>query len=290
MHMKKILAIAAMSLCIGANAQNKPAKSINDKTLDSVIDRLEKSGKLDEAINRVLSNRVQAQKEEQARLALEQEKKNQENAKLVAKFNDKDHYRGDKNARYSMIVYEDMECPFCQMFAEVPEKAIAKLKDVNYVSRANPLDFHMPMAAKQAVLAECIATEVGNDGYFAFTQNIFKNTLKNGKGLPLLSKDYLFKGTKQEIALFNQQSETDKPLFVAAKDAGVKNFEQLVTCYRDPNVSMKLQNMLVESAKIGITGTPMVILKDNVTNKSAMYPGLVSEEELINRVNQFIAQ
>lgn len=288
--MKKILAIAAMSLCMSVNAQNKPNQPVDNKTLDNIIQRLEKSGKLDEAINRVISNRIQSEKAEQARLALEQEKKNQENAKLVAKFSESDHYRGDKNARYSIIVYEDMECPFCQMFAEVPERAILKLKDVNYVSRANPLQFHMPMAAKEAVLAECVATELGNDGYFAFTQNIYKNTLKNGQGLPLLSNDYVFKGTEKEKELFNKQAATDKPLFVAAKSVGVKNFEQLVNCYRDPNVSLKLQNMIAEATKYGITGTPMVILKDNVTNKSAMYPGVVSEEELVERVNKFIAQ
>lgn len=288
--MKKILAIAAMTICIGANAQTKHNTSIDTKTLDSIIEKLEKSGKLDEAINRVISNRIQAEKEAQAKLALEQEKKNQENAKLVAKFSETDHYRGDKNARYSIIVYEDMECPFCQMFAEIPEKAIAKLKDVNYVSRANPLQFHMPMAAKEAVLAECIATELGNDGYFSFTQNVFRNTLKNGQGLPQLNNDYVFNGTEKEKELFNKQTSTDKPLFVVAKTAGVKNFEQLVSCYRDPNVSMKLQNMLADSVKYGITGTPMVILKDNTTNKSAMYPGVVSEEELVDRVNKFIAQ
>lgn len=288
--MKKILVLAALAVCMSANAQTKGSQKLDDKTLDSIIQRLEKTGKLDEAVNRVISNRIVAQKEEQARLALEQEKKNQENAKLIAKFNDTDHYRGDKNARYSIIVYEDMECPFCQMFAEVPEKAIAKLNDVNYVSRANPLQFHMPMAAKEAVLAECISSELGNDGYFAFTRNVFRNTLKNGQGLPQLSNDYVFKGTEKDKELFNKQSINDKPLFVAAKDAGVKNFEQLVTCYRDPSVSMKLQNMLGESLKYGITGTPMVVLKDNVTNKSAMYPGVVSEEELIQRVNQFIAQ
>lgn len=288
--MKKILSLAALAVCMGANAQTKHTQSLDDKSLDAIIQKLEKSGKLDEAVNRVISNRIVAEKEAQAKLALEQEKKNQENAKLVAKFSENDHYRGDKNARYSIIVYEDMECPFCQMFAEVPEKAIEKLKDVNYVSRANPLQFHMPMAAKEAVLAECIATELGNDGYFAFTRNIFKNTLKNGQGLPQLSSDYVFKGSAKEKELFDKQNSSDKPLFVAAKDAGVKNFEQLVTCYRDPNVSMKLQNMLVEAMKYGITGTPMVVLKDNVTNKSAMYPGVVSEEELVDRVNKFRSQ
>lgn len=288
--MKKWLVLTTLALCIGANAQTVSHQQIDNKTLDLIVQRLEKTGKLDEALNRAIDRRIKAEKEAQAKLALEQEKKNQENAKLIPGFSEKDHYLGDKNARYSMIVYEDMECPFCQVFAEVPEQALLKLKNVNFVSRANPLQFHMPAAAKEAVLAECVANELGNDGYFKFTRAVFRNTLKNGQGLPALDSGYKFQGTENEMATFNGFKAAEKSLFAVAKEVGVKDIESTYGCYKNPQISLKLQNLLNESTKYGITGTPTIILKDNKTNKSAMIAGVMSEEELVDRVNKFIAQ
>lgn len=289
--MKKLLLLLTMfSICIGVNAQTVSQKQIDSKTLDLIIQRLEKSGKLDEALNRVIDKKIKTEKENQARLALEQEKKNQENAKLISGFNDKEHYMGDKEARYSIIVYEDMECPFCQVFAQVPEKVILKVKNVNFISRANPLQFHMPAAAKEAVLAECVAIELGNEGYFNFTRAIFKNTLKNGQGLPSLDSSYKLQATEKEIAIFNEFKSSEKSLFAVAKEIGIKDIETTYNCYKNPQTSLNLQNLLNESAKYGITGTPTIILKDNKTNKSSMISGIMTEEELIDKINNFIAQ
>lgn len=286
--MKKWFILTTLALSLSANAQQVKPQSIDNKTLDLIIQRLEKTGKLDEAINRAIEKRIKAEKEAQAKLALEQEKKNQENAKLIPGFNEKDHYLGDKNARYSMIVYEDMECPFCQAFAETPENVLLKLKNINFVSRANPLQFHMPAAAKEAVLAECVSNESGNEGYFKFTRMIFKNTLKNGQGLPPLDSKYEFEGNDKEKSLFNQFKPAEKSLFAVAKEAGVKDITETFDCYKNPQTSLKLQNLLNESVKYGITGTPTTILKDNQTGKSKMIAGVLPEDVFLQEVESFM--
>lgn len=285
--MKKLVVLIALSVCAGVHAQTINPQ-LDNETMDLIIQRLENSGKLDEALNKAINRKIKADKEMQARVALEQEKRNQENAKLVAGFNKNEHYLGDKNARYSMIVYEDLECPYCQVFAEIPEKAILKLKDVNFISRANPLPFHMPVAGREALVAECVADELGNEGYFKITRLIFKNTLKNGQGLPLLSNNYRFKGNHKEIAIFKDLNPQEKSLFALAKDIGIKDISSIVSCYKNPQSSVKLENLVKESMKNGITGTPTIILKDNKTNKSAMMAGVMSEEDLVNKVNKFM--
>ncbi len=103
--MKKWIMISSLAL-LAMNTQAQVSK-VDNKTLDLIIQRLESTGKLDDALNRVIDKKIKQEKEAQARAALEQEKKNQENAKAIPGFSEQEHYLGDKNARYSIIVYED---------------------------------------------------------------------------------------------------------------------------------------------------------------------------------------
>lgn len=289
--MKKIIILASLillTITANAKATTKTISEINNKTLDLIIQKLESSGKLEEALVRAIDKRIQADKEDKARESLAQEKKNQENANLIKGFSDKEHYMGDKLARYSIISYEDMECPFCKLYAQIPENAIKKLNGVNFISRPNPLEFHMPVAAKEAVLAECVANELGNEGYFNFTRAIFKDTLTNGQGLPNLPIGFKLKGSNEELASFEELKNMDKSLFAVAKQIGIKDITKTLECYKDSNVSLTLQNLVQYSKNHGITGTPTTIIKDNKTGKGSMIIGIVTEEDLIERVKIFI--
>lgn len=285
--MKKMV-LSLMLSCIGMSALANQSV-VSDATLDQIITRLEKTGKLDKALERVIDKRVKTEKENQAKLALEQEKRNQENAKLIPTLRKEDHVLGNRDARYSMIVYEDLECPFCKVFAEIPEKAIEQIKDLNFISRANPLPFHMPVAAKEAVLAECVAEELGDKGYFDFTRKVFKLTLTNGQGLPEV-KETLNIGLMEENALINSFKKDEKSLFAVAKEVGVKDIRSVFDCYRDKDTSVKIQNLLTESNKYGINGTPTTVLKDNKTGRSKMIAGVLPEDAFIQEVNNFIEQ
>lgn len=282
--MKKIL-LSIMLSCIGVTAFAN--QTVSDSMLDQIITRLEKTGKLDKALERVIDKRMKAEKENQAKLALEQEKRNQENAKLIPGLRKDDHVLGNRDARYSMIVYEDLECPFCKVFAEIPEKAIEQIKDLNFISRANPLQFHMPVAAKEAVLAECVADELGDKGYFDFTRKIFKLTLTNGQGLPEI-KETLNIGLMEENSLINSFKKDEKSLFAVAKDIGIKDIRSVFDCYKNKETSVKLQNLLIESNKYGVTGTPTTIFKDNKTGRSKMIAGVLPEEVFMQEIKDFI--
>jgi len=285
--MKKMV-LSLMLSCIGMSALANQSV-VSDATLDQIITRLEKTGKLDKALERVIDKRAKTEKENQAKLALEQEKRNQENAKLIPTLRKEDHVLGNRDARYSMIVYEDLECPFCKVFAEIPEKAIEQIKDLNFISRANPLPFHMPVAAKEAVLAECVAEELGDKGYFDFTRKVFKLTLTNGQGLPEV-KETLNIGLMEENALINSFKKDEKSLFAIAKEVGVKDIRSVFNCYRNKETSDKIQNLLTESNKYGINGTPTTVLKDNKTGRSKMIAGVLPEDAFIQEVNNFIEQ
>ena len=51
--------------------------------------------------------------------------------------------------------------------------------------------------------------------------------------------------------------------------------------------SVKLQNLLIESNKYGVTGTPTTIFKDNKTGRSKMIAGVLPEEVFMQEIKDF---
>lgn len=288
--------IMIMITCLGVSSYAQNSKSlskesaIDNKNLDLIIQKLETTGRLEAAISRVVERRIKSEKEEQSKANLLQEKKTKESINEIIGFSKKEHYLGNEKARYSIIVYEDMECPFCKIYAEVPEVVINKFKDVNFISRQNPLQFHMPAAAKEAVLAECVAKELGNEGYFKFTREVFKNTLTNGQGLPELSIDYKIKGNAEESLVFQDLKSSEKALFAVAKNTGIKDIVMTLACYKDVNTSLELQTLIEYSKSHGIVGTPTTILKDNQTGRSEVIAGVMNEKELTHNLQKFLIE
>lgn len=76
---------------------------------------------------------------------------------------------GEPGARFSLINYEDLECPFCKRFKETPKYIVdtATAGAVNWEWRHYPMSFHEPVASKGAAVAECIAEQKGPSAFWA---------------------------------------------------------------------------------------------------------------------------
>ncbi len=71
----------------------------------------------------------------------------------------KDHVRGNKNAKITLIEYSDFECPFCARFLPSVEQALKEYpNDVRLVYRHFPLGFHQ-QARPAANASECAAEQ-----------------------------------------------------------------------------------------------------------------------------------
>lgn len=112
----------------------------------------------------------------------------------VAAVTDKDHVRGNPDAKITIIEYSDFECPFCKRHVDTIEKILAKYKnDVNFVYRHFPLGFHAN-AQKEAEASECVAELAGNDAFWKFHDLLFERSTVGGTGfaldkLPALAKE-----------------------------------------------------------------------------------------------------
>lgn len=83
---------------------------------------------------------------------------------------------GSKDAKISVVVFTDMECPFCAktdpLIQEVVKDPELKGK-VNVVLKHFPLSFHK--GAKPAAKAALAAGEQGNDKFWAMTTKLYEN-------------------------------------------------------------------------------------------------------------------
>ncbi|WP_434526460.1 DsbA family protein [Photorhabdus asymbiotica] len=155
---------------------------------------------------------------------------------------------GNPKARFTLINYEDMECPFCQRFHQTPKYLVDTANNgaVNWEWRHFPLSFHEPMSTKGALIAECIGQQKGAQGFWAATNYWFTNTETNGKG---------FAGAEQIAALF----QIDKAKYDV--------------CLTDKAVIQRIKTDMDLGAKSDVTGTPTTIVRDNVTGKEVAVVG-----------------
>jgi protein-disulfide isomerase len=99
----------------------------------------------------------------------------------VAPVSNSDHIRGKKDAKIVIIDYSDTECPFCKSFHESLKKIFDEYganNTVAWVYRSFPLDIHKK-APKEAEALECAAELGGNEGFWKYTDEIYRVTTSN---------------------------------------------------------------------------------------------------------------
>jgi protein-disulfide isomerase len=89
-----------------------------------------------------------------------------------------DHVLGDPNAPVTVLVYSDLECPFCRRFHSETIKPMmdeyGKLGKVKLVYRHFPLPATMhPNALNYALTSECVTDMLGQGQFWQFVDKLF---------------------------------------------------------------------------------------------------------------------
>ena len=234
--------------------------------IERLIKRMEESGALDAAIDRGIQRHIQRQIEARKKEQETLQKRRQQAARNARPVDvNRDRIFGNVNAEVSVIVYTDFECPFCKRFAGVPEQAISKFDGkANLVFRHYPLEFHGANAKRGAYYAECVGRQSGSGAFFTFSNEWFRQTVSNGKGLP----------------------QGDQQIREIALKAGVKDLAALDTCAKDPTVAQMVKDDIADGTRSGISGTPGIIVRNNKTGTSLSITGAVPAAQ----VEQIIAE
>jgi protein-disulfide isomerase len=195
----------------------------------------------------------------QAEARQQQEDKQGNNA---AKVNlQKDHIRGDPNAKYSLIEYSDFECPYCKHFHNTAKKFINTNTDVNWVLRNFPLSFHGKNAKEEAEAAECAAELGGNEVYWKFADGLFERTLTNGRGLP-----------GGGIAQLAKDVGLDKTKFMA--------------CVKSGKFQSRIAAEIADGTQAGVNGTPGNFLRYNPTGETLPIHGALPLNQLQSALSE----
>lgn len=122
----------------------------------------------------------------------------------ITPVSNRDHVRGNPNAKVTLIEYSDFECPFCKRFHETMKQVMAVYGGkVKWIYRHYPLAFHAN-AQKESEATECAYELGGHEKFWEYTDKIYERTASNGTGFALADLPKLAK----ELGLDQKSFET----------------------------------------------------------------------------------
>lgn len=174
------------------------------------------------------------------------------------------HIYGALNARFTLVEFSDLECPYCKRFHETPKQlADASNGNVNWQWMHLPLDFHNPAAKAEAHAAECVAEQKGNRAFWAFLDDIFVQSRGNGQGVSDI--------TAMAVALGADEAE-------------------FRSCMKEGRFNTKIEEHVQKARQQGISGTPATFVVDNQTGKTQLVSGAQPIQALMAAISKLKAE
>lgn len=174
------------------------------------------------------------------------------------------HVYGSLNARFTMVEFSDLECPYCKRFHNTPKSLVDDSSgNVNWQWMHLPLGFHNPGAQLGAEAAECASDLGGNRSFWAYLEEYFEHTRGNGQGVSDLTQ--------------------------LAVNLGI-NATEFRQCMTEGRYRDKVQEQAAKAASLGINGTPATFLVDNLTGNSQLLSGAQPAEAFVGAMRKMITE
>jgi protein-disulfide isomerase len=169
-----------------------------------------------------------------------------------------DHIVGSPGAPIVLVEYSDFQCPFCSMIYPTLKQIVSESNgQVSWVMRAYPLYQIHPNALPAANAAECIADQLGNDGFWKFADAVFADQSK-------LSSTYY----SQVAGLFGANT--------AAFDA----------CVSSKKFGAKIDKETADAENSGGNGTPYTVVINTKTGKQYPISGALPYAQIMSVINK----
>ncbi|GBQ20295.1 hypothetical protein AA12717_0526 [Gluconacetobacter sacchari DSM 12717] len=161
---------------------------------------------------------------------------------------------GRRDARFTVIEYADLECPYCRTYFPVLRRWIDAHPDVDWQWRHLPLPMHQPAALGEARLAECAGEVGGAAAFWNAVAWIYGHTRGDGQGLPADAR-LPFAGVTMQRCL-----DSSRPDDIVREQAA-------------------------EAARAGIAATPTLRLLDRRTGRMLLLAGPVDGDALLSAID-----
>ncbi len=163
---------------------------------------------------------------------------------------------GSPDARWTVTEFADLECPYCKTYTPALKSWILRQKDINLQWHHLPLDFHGPVAVHEAQLVECAGKLGGTQAFWQAVDQTFERTRSNGQG------------------------------FTGHLDVDGIDHQDLVACtVNNKQIAMSIIQQAKDASRAGITATPTVIIKDNMTNRTIKLEGPADSVILLSAID-----
>ncbi|THF64863.1 disulfide bond formation protein DsbA [Pseudothauera nasutitermitis] len=163
-------------------------------------------------------------------------------------------HHGGADARFTLILYADLECPFCKAYYPELVAWIERHPDARLQWHHLPLSVHEPAASQLASLAECAGEAGGHAAYWQAVTWIYHHTRGDGEGLP-------------ENARYPGQTEA------------------VQACVESGRTLALIQAQAREGTRDGITATPTLRLRDDTTGQTLLLHGPVEGDALLSALD-----
>ncbi|MCC4586430.1 thioredoxin domain-containing protein [Xanthomonas sp. NCPPB 1067] len=161
---------------------------------------------------------------------------------------------GRADARFTVTLYADLECPYCQGYFPQLKRWIDANPDVNLQWHHLPLAMHEPAAGNEARLAECAGEVEGQVGFWKAVEWIYGHTQGEGQGL---------------------QAGATYPGMTPALQA----------CLGSPRPQEVVQRQTEEAQRARVSGTPSLQLQDRRTGKAMTLAGPIEDDALLSAMD-----
>ncbi|MCB2005603.1 MAG: thioredoxin domain-containing protein [Rhodoferax sp.] len=165
---------------------------------------------------------------------------------------------GRADARFTVVEYADLECPFCRAYFAVLKRWIDAHPEANWQWHHLPLSMHEPAATAQARVVECVGQTGGSSAFWQAVEWVYTNTRGEGRGLP---EGLRYPGLTAEA---QHCLDGDRP------DAMIRAQAE-------------------EAAQQRIAVTPTLKLQDNQSGKTLLLHGPVEGDALLSAIDLLAA-
>lgn len=163
------------------------------------------------------------------------ENENKEQVIPEIDFREDDHILGKPNAKIRIITFNDLECPYCDLFHQTMEQVIEEYgKDGKVAWAIRQFPVHGEPTQIKAAATECAGLLQNETAFWEMTTEIFK---------PEEDESWM----------------TVEKVYTLAEEMGMEE-QAFKDCLENPDILNKIQKDFDKAVELGATGTPFSVV------------------------------